>query len=75
MVSIFPYEFQMNTFTLSTIAKISTKNTDSALAKGFDLIHIEPAFQASSPKTSMARSATTGPFFLPAQTAHSGRFS
>ena len=27
--------------------------------------HKEPAFQASSPKTSKARSATIGPFFLP----------
>ena len=28
-----------------------------------------PAFQASSPKTSKARSATTGPFFLAASRA------
>jgi hypothetical protein len=36
-----------------------------ALAQNPDWDHIETAFQASSPKTSKARSATPGPFFAP----------
>jgi len=35
-----------------------------ALAQKMALAHIDPAFQASSPKTSKARPATVGPFFI-----------
>jgi hypothetical protein len=46
------------------VANFSTPNDLFALAQKMALAHIEPAFQASSPKTSMARPATVGPFFL-----------
>ncbi|MXP26966.1 hypothetical protein GRI39_13085 [Altererythrobacter indicus] len=46
------------------IAKFATKFDFFALARTGTLAHIEQAFQASSPKTSMARPATAGPFSL-----------
>jgi hypothetical protein len=46
------------------VAKYAIKNELFALAESGRLNHKEPAFQASSPKTSKARSATTGLFFM-----------
>src|ERR1700712_976896 len=45
------------------IAIFAIVNAVFALAQKSTLTHISRAFQASSPKTSRARSATTGPFF------------
>jgi hypothetical protein len=47
------------------IAVFATKNSHFALAQKRESGHTKLAFQASSPKTSTARSATTGPFFVP----------
>jgi hypothetical protein len=49
----------------TAIALFAIKNGHFALAQKGAPRHIETAFQASSPKTSTARSATTGPFFGP----------
>jgi hypothetical protein len=46
------------------IAKLATDENYFALAQNRRPTHIAGAFQASSPKTSMARPATVGPFFL-----------
>jgi hypothetical protein len=50
-------------FHATMFAVFATKNFYFALAQKPDSNHKELAFQASSPKTSMARSATPGPFF------------
>jgi hypothetical protein len=46
-----------------SVAVFATLNVFFALAQIVVQMHIESAFQASSPKTSEARSATIGPFF------------
>jgi hypothetical protein len=56
--------FNIMHFHATMLAVFATRNSHFALAQKPDSNHKEPAFQASSPKTSMARSATPGPFFV-----------